>query len=47
MMRDLLLTAIAALLFLVWFMPNQPKLKVTVAPEIEAAAIRMVQESRP
>lgn len=44
MIRDITLTAILALLFLVWFMPNKPKLTVMVSPEIENAAKRIVRE---
>lgn len=46
MARDLTVTLILALLFLAWFMPNTPKVRVTVMPEIEKAAVRIVQERR-
>jgi hypothetical protein len=44
MTRDLIMTTIAAILLLAWFMPNRPLLTVTVSPEIEAAAKRMIEE---
>ena len=44
MMRDLTMSAVIALLLLLWFIPHRPPLTVTVSPEIEAAAIRIIKE---
>ena len=44
MTRDLTLVAIIALALLIWFLPSQPKFTVIVSPEIERAALRVVDE---